>query len=123
MKITLEKLALAALIGYGLWKLTQKPTTTTTTTNNGTTTPPNGDFVPVQTVRDGAGDLSQFWQNEPPPQNYAPVNLLPGQEGPHTMNGFWPSGLPGARPYMPYGVRWVAANRMKDTTRKAKMVL
>jgi len=119
MKITLEKLALAALIGYGIWKITQKPAAATLP--NGNNNLPPDDTTTVKDVPNS--DISQYWQTEIPPKNYAPVIWQPGGEGPAVMQGFFPSGLPGARPYMPYGVRWVAANRMKDTTIKAKMVL
>lgn len=118
MKITLEKLALAALIGYGIWKLTQKPASATTPPVDNTLPPGSTGDQPTPT-----NDLSHFWTSAPPPKNQAPVNVALGEEGPYVMNGFFPSGLTGARPYLPYGVRWVEANRMKDTTIKAKMVL
>lgn len=39
------------------------------------------------------------------------------------VSGYFPSRLPGARPEMPYGVRWGSGEQFQDTTRKANMVL
>ena len=61
----------------------------------------------------------------PPPVQSGPVDPSYWTVNPNQipmMNGFWPSELPGARPYWPYGVRW-GGQRQADTSIKAKMVL
>jgi hypothetical protein len=43
-----------------------------------------------------------------------------------TMGGLYqynPSGLKGAIPYQPYGVRWGSGNQYLDTTKKAQLAI
>jgi hypothetical protein len=39
------------------------------------------------------------------------------------MYNYNPSGLKGALPYQPYGVRWGSGNRYWDTTKKAQLAI
>lgn len=57
-----------------------------------------------------------------------PANNLPAQTAPEmpTMGALYnynPSGLKGALPYQPYGVRWGSGNRYLDTTKKAQLAI